>query len=67
VMPAAASQSFTAATGQAIEPLTLRNMRELGVRSLDESCWNRCSLDRQRPSTSDSRRTGSGTSGGIQR
>jgi hypothetical protein len=23
-----------------IEPMTLRNMRELGVRSLDVSCWN---------------------------
>jgi hypothetical protein len=24
----------------AIEPMTLGNMRELGVRSLDVSCWN---------------------------
>jgi hypothetical protein len=23
-----------------IEPMTLGNMRELGVRSLDVSCWN---------------------------
>jgi hypothetical protein len=26
---------------QPIEPMTLGNMRELGVRSLDVSCWNR--------------------------
>jgi hypothetical protein len=25
---------------QPIEPMTLGNMRELGVRSLDVSCWN---------------------------
>jgi hypothetical protein len=25
---------------QPIEPMTLGNMRELGVRSLDMSCWN---------------------------
>jgi hypothetical protein len=26
--------------GHPIEPVTLGNMRELGVRSLDVSCWN---------------------------
>jgi hypothetical protein len=26
--------------GQPIEPMTLGNMRELGVRSLDVPCWN---------------------------
>jgi hypothetical protein len=27
---------------QPIEPVTLGNMRELGVRSLDGSCWGNC-------------------------